>query len=144
MLIALWGIAGIPAISDAALPYGGAKVHVTVTPPSGSTTTRFAVSFRATGQTVGWLSSSYRVTASRRATGRCKASAAAAAPAVTGGVMVRVALTPGKGSVWCAGTYQGQVWAVQTIHCPPENACPQIEILPRMIGTFAYRVTRGH
>jgi hypothetical protein len=57
-LIAVMGIAGIPAVSNAAQATA-AKMQVAVKPYTGSTKTHFAVSFRAAVQT-GVMSSLYR------------------------------------------------------------------------------------
>jgi hypothetical protein len=141
-LIAVFAIAGIPVASDAA-PAGG--VRVSVKPRSGSSRTRFAVSFRAavaSGRT-GSMRRTYRVTASGPGRGGCQSSASALAPEPSAGSEVRVVLSPGRSGRWCSGTFHGVVWMVDAIACPPGEACPAIVIRPRMVGRFAFGVTRG-
>jgi len=145
--MAVVGIAGIPAVSDAAQGRAAA-VPVTVKPPTGSTSSHFAVSFRAgvrTGQS-GLLTRSYRVDAGTGKRTGCQWSTSAPASAAAAGATVRVTLAPGKRSAWCTGTYHGQVWLYQTVRCGPplgDIACPQIAIRPQVVGTFSFRVTRG-
>jgi hypothetical protein len=57
--------------------------------------------------------------------------------------MVRVVLAPSRSRGWCAGTFRGQVWDVLTEPCPQGEVCPAIVAPPRMVGKFAFRVTRG-
>ena len=49
MLIALVGIAAIPAVSDAIQPFGQPTLKVTVKPRSGSPATHFVISFTVGG-----------------------------------------------------------------------------------------------
>jgi hypothetical protein len=81
-LIALVGIAVIPAVSDAAASRAAASLSVAVKPRSGSPTTHFVVSFRAAETTgrVGSAHRSYRITVSDRTSGGCQASDAAQGP----------------------------------------------------------------
>jgi hypothetical protein len=146
-MIAVLGIAGIPAVSDAAQRSAAAAMHVGVKPATGSTKTHFAVSFRAGVKTglSGSLDRSYRVTAGTTKRTGCKSSVSAPTPAAAQGATVRATLSPGGQSVWCAGSYHGQVWLYQSVRCgpPADIACPQIEIRPEVVGTFSFRVTRG-
>ncbi|HUA45257.1 MAG TPA: hypothetical protein VMA77_08535 [Solirubrobacteraceae bacterium] len=145
--VAVLGIAGIPAVSDAAPARAAATLHVAVKPQTGSTNTHFGVSFRAgvsTGQS-GTLDRSYRVTASAAKRTGCKSSGSASTSAAAQGATVRATLSPGGRSFWCAGTYHGQVWLYQTVRCgpPADIACPQFEVAPQVVGTFTFRVKRG-
>jgi hypothetical protein len=145
VLIAVCGIAGLPALSDAAQPSGTPAVHVSVRPAAGPATTHFAVSFRA-AETTGRVGSTlryYRVSASVRGRSGCQSSVTAQAPAAKEGSNVRVVLSPNGSGAWCAGTFQGALWEGLTVVCGPVQACPDFEVAPRMVGKFTFRVTRG-
>jgi hypothetical protein len=144
--IAVLGIAGIPAVSDAAQASTGSALRVAVKPHTGSTKAHFAVSFRAGVRTglSGSLIRSYRITAATAKRTGCRWSVSTTAPTAAQGATVRVTLWPGSRSAWCAGSYRGQVWLYQSVRCgPPVDACPQIAIRPQVVGTFTFRVTRG-
>ena len=144
-VIALLGIAVIPGTSGAAQPIGPPSLHVSVKPASGSSTTRFRVSFKAAHTTgvIGEGGDIYRITASDTGHGGCVSSTSAVAPPTPAGATVRVTLTPTGHKGWCAGTFRGQVWDVLIPACPPGKACPAILPLPRMVGKFTFRVRRG-
>jgi hypothetical protein len=145
--IAILGIAGIPAVSDAMPAHPATAMHVGVKPGTGSPGSHFAVSFRAGVQTgAGSLIRTYRVTAGVTKRNGCQSFASVIAPTAAQGSMVHVTLSPGKRTSWCTGTYKGQVWLYQAVRCGPplaSIACPQIEIRPQVVGTFSFRVTRG-
>ena len=143
-MIALSGTAAICASSSAAIASGASKVHVSVSPRSGTQRTHFAISFRAGVQTgrTGLLYRGYRVSATAPKRAGCQWYATVTAPGGAEGARVRVMLAPGKRTAWCAGTYRGQVWLNQSVHCGPVQACPQIEIRPQLVGTFTFRVAR--
>jgi hypothetical protein len=145
VLMALVGIALIPGISGAAEPTAATlRLHVTVTPASGSRGTHFKISFKtihATG-VVGVGRDFYRITVGDPGHSGCQASASAVAPATPAGALVRVTLAPGAHRSWCAGTFRGQVWNVLITPCPVAKACPAILPLPQMVGTFTFRVRR--
>ena len=151
--IAVLGIAATAAVSqvaagDAPPTAHPATMHPVVSPRSGSTKTHFVVSFRAgvsTGRS-GTLVRSYSVSATAGKRAGCRWTGSATAPAAARGALVRVTLTPGTRSAWCAESYQGEVVLSQTVRCGPPTAqiaCPQIEIRPLVVGTFSFRVTRG-
>jgi hypothetical protein len=144
--IAVLGIAGVPAVSDAAQGSAASALRVAVKPRTGSTKAHFAVSFRAgvsTGAS-GALIRSYRITAGAAKRTGCAWSGSATAPPATQGATVRVTLSPGRRSAWCVGSYHGKVWLYQSVRCgPPVVACPQLAIRPQVVGTFTFRVTRG-
>ena len=142
--IALFGIAAIPGISGAAEPIGQPSLHVSVKPASGSSTTRFRLTFKV-AQTTGGIGGGviYRITASDSGHGRCVSSTSAVAPPTLAGGTVRVTLAPTAHSRWCAGTFRGQVWSQPFAPCPVGKACPAILPLARMVGKFTFRVTRG-
>jgi hypothetical protein len=144
-LIALVGLTVIPAASDAAHASQPSVLRVTVKPPVGSGRTHFAISFRAAATTgiVGGAHRVYRITASVPARGGCQSSATAVAPPARAGTMEHVTLAPTGSKAWCAGTFRGQVWDLIIERCPVGKACPAIQPLPRMVGTFTFRVTRG-
>jgi hypothetical protein len=142
-LIALFGVAVIPGVSDAAQPHAATMVRVSVRPGSGSPSTHFVISFtavQATGAVGG--GNIYRITASTSGRGGCLSSTSAVAPATRTGATVRVTLAPTARRHWCAGTFRGQVWSVLHPPCPAGQACPEIVPLPRMVGTFSFRVRR--
>jgi hypothetical protein len=145
--IAVLGIAGVPAVSDAIQARPATTMHVAVKPRTGSPSNHFAVSFRAAVQTgAGSLIRSYRVTAGASKRNGCQSSASEIAPSAAQGSMVHVTLSPGKRTAWCTGTYKGQVWLYQAVRCGPplaSIACPQIVIRPQVVGTFSFRVARG-
>jgi hypothetical protein len=142
-LIAVCGIAGIPAASDAAQPSGTALLHVSVKPPAGSSRTHFAISFRAGVASAGSTNRTYRVTASDRGRGGCQSIATAQVPAPRDGTGVRVVLSPSRSAGWCAGVFSGQVWSELTIICVHGEACLAILPRPELVGRFTFRVTRG-
>jgi hypothetical protein len=141
-VIALSGTAAVCASSSAAIPAGASRVHVSVSPGTGSRATHFVVGFRATVQTgrMGSLYRSYRISATTAKRTGCQWYATVTAPGGAQGAGVRVTLAPGKRSAWCPGNYRGQVWLNQSVHCGPVQACPQIEIRPALVGTFTFRV----
>jgi hypothetical protein len=145
--IAILGIAGIPAVSNATPAHPATAMHVAVKPGTGSPRSHFAVSFRAGVRTgAGSLIRSYRVTAGATRRSGCQSSASLTAPSAAQGSMVHVTLSPGKRSAWCTGTYHGQVLLYQSVRCGPplaQIACPQIEIRPQVVGTFTFRVKRS-
>ncbi len=143
-LIALFGVAVIPGVADAAQPRATSTVRVSVRPGSGSPSTRFVISFtavQATGAVRG--GNIYRITASTSRRGGCVSSTSAVAPPTLTGATVHVTLAPTARRHWCVGTFRGQVWSVLNPPCPVGKACPAIEPLPRMVGTFSFRVRRG-
>jgi hypothetical protein len=142
-LIAVAGIAAIPAVSDAAQPARAPMLNITVRPRAGSPTTQFAVSFRATQASEGMVRNTYRITAAVQGHPGCQSSAVATAAPTRAGSTVRVALAASRPAGWCAGTFRGQVWDVITIVCQPGRACPDIVPAPRIVGTFSFRVTRS-
>ncbi|HUB04402.1 MAG TPA: hypothetical protein VMA76_05000 [Solirubrobacteraceae bacterium] len=145
-LIALFGVAVTPGVTDAVQPRAASTsmVHVSVRPGTGSPATHFVISFtavQATGAVGG--GNIYRVTASTSGRGRCVSSTSAVAPPTLTGATVRVTLAPTARRHWCVGRFGGQVWSVLHPPCPLGKACPAIVPLPRMVGTFSFRVRRG-
>ncbi len=142
-LIAVIGMAAVPALSDAVQLGGRATVRVSVKPGTGSGRTRFGVSFRAAVSTVPGLHNVYRVTAGNGTRSGCQSDVAVMAPSTKAGSTVHVVLAPSSSKRWCAGTFHGVVWDVLIERCPVGKACPAIEPLPAMVGKFTFRVTRG-
>jgi hypothetical protein len=142
-LIALFGIAAIPAVSDGAQPGHAAMPAVSVKPPAGSARTHFAVSFRAAQATGPAVHHIYRITADVQGHGRCQSTAVAEVPPTRAGSTVRVVLSPSRPAGWCVGTFRGTVWDVITVPCPVGKACPDILPAPRIVGRFTFRVTRN-
>jgi hypothetical protein len=142
-LLALTGMAVIPAVSGGAQPHGTGTVSVSVKPRAGSDRTHFAVSFQAALTTGRQFHNVYRVTAANGARSGCQSAVAVGAPATKVGSTVRVTLAPSGPKRWCTGTFHGQVWDVIIVSCPPREACPAIEPLPHQVGKFSFRVTGG-
>jgi hypothetical protein len=142
-LIALSGIAAVPAVSDALAPGRSATVSVSVKPRVGSGRTHFGVSFRAAVSTGRRHHAIYRVTAGNGTRTACQSAMAVVAPSTNAGSTVHVTLAPSGSKRWCAGTFHGAVWQVIVEQCPVGKACPAIEPLPAKVGTFTFRVTRG-
>jgi hypothetical protein len=142
-LVALSGMAVVPAVSDGAQPRATGTVSVSVKPRSGSGRTRFAVSFRAALATGPAFHNRYRITADNGTHSGCQSAVAVTAAPTKAGSTVRVTLAPSGSRRWCAGTFHGQVWDVLTAPCPPLEACPAIVPVPRPVGKFTFRVSPG-
>jgi hypothetical protein len=142
MLVAMSGVAAIPAVSDAAGRGHASALQVAVRPASGSPRTQFAVSFRAPLGTGRNYQHVYRITAGTRSGGGCQARTAAEVPPTKAGATVRVVLSPSRSAGWCAGTFHGQVWDELIMRCPVGKACPAIVPAPQVVGRFTFRVTR--
>ena len=142
-LLALSGMAAIPAISDAGEFAHAAQVRVTVKPRSGSARTHFAVSFRAAVHTGRSSRHLYRVNASRSGQSGCQSAVTVVAPPANAGATERVVLAPGASKHWCVGTFRGRVWDVINEPCPTGEACPALVPRPLLVGRFTFRVTRG-
>jgi hypothetical protein len=142
VLIALFGIAAIPGVSDAFQPYGQPSLKVSVKPRSGSRATHFVISFKSP-ETTGPGRGLYRITASTRAQGKCQARTSVVAPSSHAGASDHVTLAPSRSRGWCAGTFRGQVWNALVEPCPVGKACSAIVPLPRIVGRFSFTVKRG-
>jgi hypothetical protein len=144
-LIALFGLAAIPSGAGGAQPGHFAMLKVSVRPGTGSPRTAFAVSFQPAASTGAVVPARhvYRVTASTTTRGRCQSGAAAQAAPARAGSRIRVVLSPARATGWCTGTFRGHVWDSTVTPCPHGFACPAIVPLPRLVGSFAFRVTRG-
>ena len=142
-LVALSGMAAIPAVSDAVQPRPTTSVSVSVKPRAGSARTHFVVRFRAAVTTGRLFHSYYRVTGAGPRRAGCQSSVAVVAPPTRAGSSVRVVLAPSGSKRWCAGGYRGQVWELITEPCPVGVACPAVEPLPQQVGKFTFHVTRG-
>lgn len=143
--IAFVAFAGIPGVAAAAQANGTPMLHVSVRPRTGSTHTRFAISFRAAA-TTGPIPAGrrvYSVTARGQSRGNCQWSATVEAPPSKAGTNVRVVLSPGRSRAWCPGTFQGTVWDIITVNCGPVDACPASLPPSSWIGKFTFSVTPG-
>jgi hypothetical protein len=99
------------------------------------------VRFRAAVTTGGTVHQLYRITAGTRTRSGCQPDAAVVPAPTKAGATVRGVLKPGEPGGWCLGTFRGQVWLTQP--CPIGEACPAVEPMPRLVGRFTFRVTRG-
>src|SRR5437763_5095164 len=135
-LIALFGLAAIPAVSGGAQPSHPSLLKVSVRPGVGSTRTAFAVSFPAAAPTGAIVPARhvYRITAADPARGQCQSSAVAQAAHGKARSLVRVVLSPSRSSGWCPGTFRGEVWDVISDPCPRGKACPAVLPPPRLLG----------
>lgn len=132
--------AGAAALATTSLR--GTQVHVT--PPTGSPTTTFVLSFRAPERT-GLYGASQRhdsLTASPPASARgCITMLDVGVPDAAAGALVRVTLAPRRlGGSWCAGTYHGQIEEVQTAVCRGGEVCPAYVLLRGVVGRFVLHV----
>src|ERR1700750_1496247 len=142
-LIAMLGIAAIPAVSDAAAPAHVATLKVAVRPSAGSQRTHLAVSLRAArtgGLTAPHI---YRITADVQGHGSCQSSVVTEVPPTKAGATVGVVLSPTRRAGWWGGTVHGQVWDEIVEPCPVGKACPALLPAPQMVAKFTFRVTRG-
>ena len=124
-----------------------AKVRVSVTPSIGKQRTSFVVRFRAPSATGTFASirSHYVVSAAGRGK-RCAASASVAMAPTRRGQKVRTTLKPkGRGRIWCVGKFHGRIVQISEVVCPPipKMVCPDIEIAPKTIARFTFRVKKS-
>jgi hypothetical protein len=134
------------ALAFATQAFGASvKAHVSVTPSAGKQRTSFVVRFsapNATGASAS-LRTHYQVSAARSRSKGCTASASVAIGPTRRGQRIRVKLAPrGAGHLWCAGRFQGQIQEISKVVCRPivHTECPDIEIAPRTIAHFSFRV----
>ena len=124
------------------------KVHVSVTPSAGKQRTNFVVRFRAPSATgaSARLRTHFQVSATGSRAKGCTASDSAAIGPTRRGQTVRVKLQPrGARRLWCAGRFQGQIREISKVVCRlvVQIACPNIEIAPRTIARFSFRVRKS-
>jgi hypothetical protein len=128
------------AISIVSGPLTGASV----TPTIGSPRTSFTVSLRnpsLTGITTEWRRWDTIGVLGPQHSG-CVSSATATMPGARLHARVRTKLNPARfGGRWCVGTFRGTIFANQRLVCGPERVCPLLEIAPRQIARFTFRVT---
>ena len=125
-----------------------AKLRVSVTPSAGKQRTSFVVKFRAPNATgaSATLRTHFQVSAAGSRGKRCTASTSVAVGPTERGQRIRVKLAPrGASHLWCAGRFHGQIVEISEVVCRPipKIACPQIEIAPRTIGHFSFRVKKS-
>jgi len=134
-------VVGAIALAPAVLAgAAAASVQITVKPETGSTHTKFVVSFIAPESTsTASTNRSYEVSASRSPRKGCLSSVLQPVDSAIAGKRVRVTLAPGSSRSWCAGPYKGVVKETVRPNCSAGTVCPQyIAILT--VGTFAFRV----
>jgi hypothetical protein len=125
-----------------------AKLRVSVTPSTGKQQTSFVVKFRAPNATgaSATVRTHYQVSAAGGPEKSCTASTSVAVGATRRGQRVQVKLAPrGAGHLWCAGRFHGQIVEISKVVCRPipKIACPAIEIAPRTIAHFSFRVKKS-
>jgi hypothetical protein len=122
-------------------------VPVRMAPAKGSPRTVFRLSFHSpdqTGQT-GTIRRLDTLNATGPHRSGCVWSANMGVPAARAGQLVKLALNPSKFGLrrgrWCTGTFHGTITESMRMTCIPPDACPMIEIAPRTIARFTFRVT---
>jgi hypothetical protein len=145
VLILVAGLAALAIVPIAgAIPLGlGALTPVRVSPAAGGPHTSFRFSLRNPSQTgsMGQWRSLDTLTVTGPPRAHCVSQRAVALPAAKAGVRVGVMLAPARlGGSWCTGTYQGVVVETERTVCGPPFACPMLEIAPRTIARFKFRV----
>jgi hypothetical protein len=108
----------------------------------------FLVKFRAPRATgvSATLRTHYQVSAAGSPGKGCTAGESVAVGPTERGQRVHVRLAPrGAGHLWCAGRFHGQIVEISKVVCRPipKIACPDIEIAPRTIAHFSFRVKRS-
>src|SRR5437763_6091466 len=93
-LLALSGVAAVPAPSGGAQSRATGAVNVSVKPRTGSTRTHFAVSLRAAVSTGRSFHNVYRITADDGTHSGCRSAVAVSAAPTKAGSTVRVTLAP--------------------------------------------------
>jgi hypothetical protein len=130
----------------AAAPLETSSTHVSVKPGSGGRHTKFRLSFRipdATG-TSGLLRRTDVLSVSGPGGAGCVSGRTTTLRSARRGALLRLTLSPTpRGAGWCVGTFHGRIVESQTIICERIHACPDIEVAPRTIARFKFRVTRG-
>jgi hypothetical protein len=122
---------------------GVAKTRVSLTPASGSSTTRFVVHFRSPDRTgrIGTLRRSYVLRVTGPKARRCVSAVSVTLRPVVKGHRVTVTLNPKRlGGVWCVGRFRGRITELQRPVCSPHLACPQFIIVLRTVARFSFRV----
>ncbi|MGH2913531.1 MAG: hypothetical protein ACRDMX_00930 [Solirubrobacteraceae bacterium] len=149
-LVLVAGIVGLaPGSALAAFSIGPTSIiRVGVSPRTGTAHTRFRFTLRlpaATGGRPGWRNTDTLSVVGPRRTG-CDSAGFASLPAAQAGATVSVMLRPSARTPrWCRGTFHGEVIeTMRTICSPPPTQimCPMIEVAPRVIARFSFRVTR--
>ena len=140
--------AAIPALANAATAPRVGTARVTVKPGTGSTSTRFAVSFRAPQATGrhGVLNREYILSAAATTStpaSSCVSSVSITLPPVRAHARVRTMLDPRQhGGRWCAGTFHGQIEEIEAPVCPTNELCPAFVLLLGTIGRFSFHVSQ--
>lgn len=119
------------------------SVKLTVSPKTGTSRTRFEVSFTAPRETggSGLTAGRYTITVSARSARGCTSSRAVAVPATHSGEHVHVTIAPQQPSrVWCAGSYAGVLNETIRPVCTFREICPDFIII-RTAGRFSFRVS---
>jgi hypothetical protein len=130
--------AGALGISDPLTP-----VHVA--PGTGHPGTTFKLSLRSPDQTgaSGDLRRQDTLSVAGPHRSGCVSSAHMTLPAARAHQLVSMSLKPSRlGGRWCQGTFKGEIDEAQRFVCDPPHLCPQLEIRPRTIARFTFRVTR--
>jgi hypothetical protein len=140
-------LAAAAAAAPAAPTARPADVQVSVSPGAGGPATRFAVALRLPLAT-GTFQSARRIDTVDVAGPQgawCDWTDAVALPSAARGSLVTATLAPRAGvRGWCAGSFHGTIESHVTIVCGgPTRACPMIEVVPQVIGTFRFRVREG-
>ena len=142
--------ASIAAVLTLAVPSVAQLAKTTtihVAPSSGTTATKFVVSFTApetTGQILTVVRRN-RLTASAPSSAPahgCVRSVSTGLPASVAGTRVSVTLNPARlgGRRWCKGIWKGTITSTQGPYCPTGQLCPQYLTYRGVVGRFTFRV----
>jgi hypothetical protein len=126
------------------------RTHVTVSPRTGTPSTRFRVRFTSpeqTGTLPGLRVWETVVVSGPRSTGACDGAASARMHPASAHARLSVRLAP-AGKRWCPGSYRGAVNLYREVRCPPgpitqHRVCPVIAFTPQRLGQFRFTVRRS-
>lgn len=147
MVLALAGIAAIPAFSLASGDGSSAAPGLTVTPSTGSPTVSLTFVFRApdrSGSSAGTrIGYGLSVTgpAGTGSEAGCVAAREVPVPDATKGSEVSVTVDPtDSGGAWCQGTFTARVSEFATPVCALGALCPQLVRLIGIVGSTRFRI----
>jgi hypothetical protein len=141
-------VASAAATADAA-GTGTPRAHATVSPGTGTPSTRFAVHFRTPQRTGTFPAMRVWETVSAtgpKSTSGCSGLAGTRVRPAAAHARLRVRLGP-AGKPWCPGPYIGTVSVYRETRCQPgpvrqNRLCPLLAFAPERIGRFRFTVRR--
>jgi hypothetical protein len=145
LILAALLLVGTIVPAAGALGITGELIPVHVAPATGGPGTTFKLSLRSPDQTgaTGDLRRQDSLSVGGPNRAGCVSSAHMTLPAAHVQQLVRMSLKPSRlGGRWCQGTFKGEIDEAQRFVCDPPHLCPQLEIRPRTIARFTFRVKR--